>query len=152
MAIPCYGARDEVLDRLKAHQRQVTGPHEDPESAVDHVDHGPVPRELVEMEVKMPHFADIFHRHLQSQNVILERTVPTCPKPQRGPLQHLNKLEQGQPIWALLLRRDLATLVTLFQVLQEKGSPDGFAYRCLVARTIPRAKHRLLCEPVACPP
>ena len=122
LAIPCYGARDEVLDRLKAHQRQVTGPHEDPESAAEHVDHGPVPRELVEMEVKMPHFADIFHRHLQSQNVILERTVPTCSKPpQRGPLQHLNKQEQGQPIWALLLRRDVATLVTLFQVLQEKG-------------------------------
>jgi hypothetical protein len=72
------------LDRLKAHQRQVTGPHEDPECAADHVDHGPVPRELVEMEVKMPHFADIFHRHLQRQNVILERTVPTCPKPANG--------------------------------------------------------------------
>ena len=122
LAIPCYGARDEVLDRLKAHQRQVTEPVEEPESVVDHVDHGPVPRELLEMEIKMPHFAEIFHRHLQSQNVILQRTVPTCPKPpQRGPLQHLNKLEQGQPIWALLLRRDVATLVTLFQVLQEKG-------------------------------
>ena len=122
LAIPCYGARGDVLARLEAHQREVTGPHEDLDSAVDHVDHGPVSRDLVEMEVKMPHFADIFHRHLQRQNVILERTVPTCPQsPQEGPLQHLNKLEQGQPIWALLLRRDVATLVTLFQVLQEKG-------------------------------
>ena len=146
LAIPCYGARDEVLDRLKVHQRQVTEPVEEPESAADHVDHGPVPRELLPMEIKMPHFAEIFHRHLQSQNVILQRTVPTCLKPpQRGPLQHLNKLELRAANLGFTVAPRCRNTCDVVPGAAREGpqSPDGFAYR---------AKHRLPCEPVTRPP